>query len=103
MNQTQQFHIYHCTGENAFQEIEEQPRQYVGFVEASSLESAYLFSQNFDIPWNLANACRSTSVGDVIVADDGAYMVMGQGFRLLDDLSKNDSELNSLESQSNEC
>jgi hypothetical protein len=41
-------------------------------------------------------------VGDVIQADDGFYMVCGIGFRLLDDTSKNDSELNSLENQTYE-
>ena len=99
-----QFHIYHSTGKDRFQEVENQPRIYAGFVQADSLEEAYMLSQNQgdgDI-WNATNPCRSTSVGDVIQSDEGFYMVCGIGFRLLDDTSKNDSELNSLETQSYE-
>ena len=64
-----------------------------------------MLSQNQDDGdiWNATNPCRSTSVGDVIQSDEGFYMVCGIGFRLLDDTSKNESELNALENQSNEC
>ena len=95
-----QFHIYHSTGKDRFQEVENQPRIYSGFVEANSLEKAFIQSQNQgdgDI-WNAVNPCRSTSVGDVIESDEGFYMVCGMGFRLLDVMSKNESNLNSLES-----
>jgi hypothetical protein len=47
--------------------------------------------------------CRSTSVGDVIECGEGFYMVCGSGFRLLDVMSRNESELNALENQSLEC
>ena len=107
-----QFHIYHSTGKDKFQEVENQPRQYVGFVEADSIEEAFQRSQNGGkynstnvseaLPWNLNNPCRSTSVGDVIQSDEGFYMVCGIGFKLLDVISKNESDLNSLENQSNE-
>jgi hypothetical protein len=91
----QQFHIYHSTGKDRFQEIEIQPRVYAGFVYANTLEEAFKLSQtDFNSDWDT----RSTSIGDVIQADDGFYMVLGKGFKLLDNTSKNDSELNSLES-----
>ena len=105
-----QFHIYLSTGKDKFQEVENQPREYAGFVEAVSLEEAYIKSQNHSDSrwengsnWNITNPCRNTSVGDVIESDEGFYMVCGMGFRLLDETSKNDAELNSLENQSNEC
>jgi hypothetical protein len=99
------FNIYHSTGINKFKEVENQERIYVGDVKADSLEEAYMLSQNQGDgdEWNATNPCRSTSVGDVIQGDDGFYMVCGTGFKLLDDMSKNESELNSLENQTNEC
>ena len=96
----QQFHIFHSTGSNKFQEVEKQPREYVGFVYANSIEHAFRLSQNDENVWNTANPCRSTSVGDVIQSDEGFYMVCGIGFKLLDETSKNESELNALENQS---
>ena len=96
-----QFHIYHSTGKDKFQEVENQPRQYVGFVEADSLEKAFEYAQNDNVDWAM-NEVRSTSVGDVIQSDEGFYMVCGIGFKLLDAMSKNESDLNSLENQSNE-
>lgn len=100
-----QYHIYHSTGINKFEEVENQQRIYVGFVKANSIEEAYMLSQNQgdgDI-WNAVNPCRSTSVGDVIESDEGFYMVCGIGFKLLDVMSRNESELNALENQSLEC
>lgn len=91
-----QYHIFHSTGENKFKEIEVQPREYAGFVEADSLEKAFEYAQNDHVDWAM-NEVRSTSVGDVIQSDEGFYMVCGLGFKLLDDTSKNDSELNALE------
>lgn len=100
----EQFHIYHATQPGLmFTETIEQPRKYAGFVQANSLEEAFKLSQNLEGEWNPVNPCRSTSIGDVIQADNGFYMVKGIGFELLDDLSKNDSELNSLENQVAEC
>jgi len=93
-----QFHIYHSIGINKFEEVENQPRVYAGFVEANSLEKAFEYAQNDHVDWCF-NETRSTSVGDVIQGDDGFYMVCGTGFKLLDDTSKNDSELNALENQ----
>jgi hypothetical protein len=99
----EQFHIYHSNGINKFKEVENQTRHYAGCVEAGSIEEAYMLSQNQDKVWNTLNPCRSTSVGDILQSDEGFYMVTGMGFRLLDAMSKNESELNSLENQSNEC
>jgi hypothetical protein len=109
-NKVKKFNIYHSFGINKFEEVENQERIYVGDVEANTLEEAFQRSQNGGIyntpnswssealPWNLTDPCRSTSVGDVIKSDEGFYMVCGMGFRLLDVMSKNESDLNSLES-----
>ena len=96
-----QFHIYHSTGKDRFQEVEKQPRRYAGFVEADSLEKAFEYAQNDHVDWCF-NETRSTSVGDVIQADDGFYMVCGRGFKLLEETSKNESDLNALENQTYE-
>lgn len=96
-NKMRDFKIYHSIGKDRFQEIEDQYREYVGFVEADSLEKAFEYAQNDHIDWAM-NEVRSTSVGDVIESDEGFYMVCGMGFRLLDVMSKNESNLNSLES-----
>jgi hypothetical protein len=53
----------------------------VGEVDATSLDTAYIKSQNFDNNWNPENPCRSTSVGDAIVCPDNKVnIVMGVGF-----------------------
>ncbi len=78
-----QFHIYHSTGPNKFEEVDNQPREYAGFVEANTLDEVYTKSQNFDEPWNTSQPCRSTSVGDVIYSKKGIYMVKGMGFKTL--------------------
>ena len=77
-----QFHIHHSKSLLPL-EIDIQPREYAGFVEAESLDEAYSKSQNFSGPWNPTNPCRSTSVGDIIQDDDKFYMVCGIGFKLL--------------------
>lgn len=101
-----QFHVYHSIGKNRFQEVENQPRVYAGFVEANSVEEAFKYAQNDNVDYEddilSFDQTRSTSIGDVIQANDGFYMVCGTGFRLLDATGKNDSEINSLESQSYE-
>lgn len=97
-----QYHIFHTTeAKFSFTETEVQPRQYVGYVEADSLEKAFEYAQNDHVDWCF-NETRSTSVGDVIQADDGFYMVCGTGFRLLDEQSKNESDLNGLENSTYE-
>lgn len=80
------YHIYHSTGENVFTETEDQPREFVGTVEADSLQGAFVASQNIDEEWNLEKDVRSTSVGDVIQEEEKVYMVCGRGFKLLDSL-----------------
>lgn len=100
------FNIYHAINPT-FEAIEDQPRRMAGSVWAESLEKAFKASQNFENHWNTAEPCRSTSVGDVIEAEEGFYMVCGAGygtgFHLLDKMSKNDSDLSCLENQSPEC
>ena len=88
------YHIHHATGVYAFKEVEDQPREHVGFVKADSLEDAFKLSQNDrrtngeeeqlnnDV-WNPAHPCRSTSVGDVIQDNDKFFMVCGTGFKEL--------------------
>ena len=94
-----QYHIYHATTPGLrFTETKDQPREYVGFVEAENEQIAYQKSQNFELPWNPSNPCRSTSVGDVIQGDEGFFLVKGIGFELLDDVSPNDHALDSFES-----
>lgn len=93
------FRIYHATGDNMFLEVENQPRELVGQVEASDFDDAYAKSQNLFGSWNPEKPCRSTSVGDVIEHDEGFFMVCGMGFRHIDMMSKNESDQNALESQ----
>lgn len=77
-----QYHI-HQANPPLFTEDVHQYRDYVGFVEANSLEEAFRLSQNGEKPWNEAKPCRSTSVGDIIQAPDGFYMVKNIGFQKL--------------------
>lgn len=79
-----QYHIFHSVGPSKFTETDSQPREYAGFVEAISLEDAYVKSQNDENSWNPYNPCRSTSVGDVIQDDSGFHMVLSSGFRQLE-------------------
>jgi len=53
-----QYHIFHSTGINKFEEVEHQPRVYVGFVNASSLEKAFEYAQNDHVDWAM-NEVRS--------------------------------------------
>jgi hypothetical protein len=64
----------------------DQKREYVGFVEAESLDDAFYKSQNLDedINWNPTNPKRSTSVGDIIQDSKGFHLVEGVGFRKLE-------------------
>jgi hypothetical protein len=78
-----QFHIYHSTGKDRFQEVENQPRKYAGFVEADSLEQAFRKAQNEDSEWSSYHQARSTSVGDIIQGEGKFYMVCGIGFKEL--------------------
>lgn len=48
------------------------------------LEHAYSRSQNGEIAWNLTTPCRSTSVGDILMIDEDAYIVASFGFDKLD-------------------
>lgn len=77
-----QYHI-HQSNPPHFTEDVHQYRDYVGFVEANSVEEAFRLSQNGEKSWNATNPCRSTSVGDIIQAPDGFYMVKGIGFQKL--------------------
>jgi hypothetical protein len=122
------FTIHHATG-LYYTEDKIQPRVVVGFIMASSIQDAYIKSQNSyygDGMWNEANPCRSTSVGDMIQEGNEFHLVAGMGFKMLtadeldklkywetmnvqafshpiDEDAKNESELNGLENQSSEC
>jgi len=78
-----QYHIFHATSPLRFTETEIQPRKYAGFVNADSLEEAFVESQNTEEHWNPINPCRSTSIGDVIQDDNKFYIVLGSGFEEL--------------------
>ena len=92
--------IYHSLDYDRYSEEETQNRQYVGSIDAESLEDAFKKTQNLNGIWNESKPCRSTSIGDVIENKEGFYLVLSMGFKLLDQMSQNESELNSLENQS---
>ena len=76
-----QYYIHQAEGEGKFTETVNQPRKYVGFVEADSLEEAFQKSQNGDQSnWNNIFPCRPTSVGDIIQGPYDFYMVTNSGF-----------------------
>ena len=80
-----QYHIFHSTGPDRFNEVKVQPREYAGFVNANSLEEAFKLSQtDFNSDWDT----RSTSVGDVIQDDGKFFMVCGIGFKELIETEK---------------
>lgn len=87
------FHIYHCINKKyTFQEVEQQPRRYVGFVLANNMQEAFHLSQNdFGIEYRKYKA-RSTSVGDIIQDDYGFYMVTSNDFKLVCVLEHEGSE-----------
>lgn len=77
------YHIYHTINkQHSFTEKVEQPRRYIGFVMASSLEDAFTKAQNEDKFYQKYNV-RSTSVGDFIQDCNYFYMVKGQGFECI--------------------
>jgi len=47
---------------------------------SESLSRAYRYSQNIDAAWNPGNRSRSSSVGDIFVADGEAYMIANVGY-----------------------
>lgn len=77
-----QYHIHQVVNPT-FSEDKVQIRRYAGFVEANSLEDAYLKSQNDERLWNPGVPCRSTSIGDVIQDDNGFHLVVSNGFEEL--------------------
>jgi len=79
-----QYHIFHATSPLRFTETQIQPREYVGFVQADSIEKAFEYAQNDHVDWAM-NEVRSTSVGDVIQDGDKFFMVCGTGFKELVD------------------
>ena len=68
-----QFHIHQAI-KPTFDETEVQLRKYVGFVNAESLNEAFVLSQNDNIDWQ-KNRTRSTSIGDVIQDGDKLFLV----------------------------
>lgn len=81
----QSFDIYHSIGQLRFTEAVDQERELAGSVIASSLEDAYLKSQNWSSPWNKKAPCRSTSVGDMITSPQGKFMVKLSGFQKIEE------------------
>ena len=80
-----QYHIFHRTGAVEYWPAEHQPRVYVGFVNASSLEKAFEYAQNDHVDWGTINEVRSTCVGDVIYDYEDFYMVCSTGFLKLEE------------------
>jgi hypothetical protein len=80
-----QYHIFHTIIQSRFPERKIQARKYVGFVNADSLEEAFVESQNTEEHWNPTNPCRSTSIGDIIQDDNEFYLVCSMGFELLEE------------------
>lgn len=76
-----QFHIHQAI-KPTFDETEVQLRKYVGFVNAESLNEAFVLSQNDNIDWQ-KNRTRSTSIGDVIQDGDKLFLVKKVGFKEL--------------------
>ncbi len=78
------FHIFHTVDKKtSFEEVEHQPRKYIGSVLAKDIDHAYKMAQNDFNPEYEKFKVRSTSVGDLIQDDYGYYMVCNQGFKLI--------------------
>jgi hypothetical protein len=99
IKQMKQYHIFHAISSLRFTETKSQPRQYVGFVEADSIEKAFEYAQNDHVDWAM-NEVRSTSVGDVIQDHDRFFMVCGIGFKEL--VEPQDPDLATLADQEEE-
>ena len=66
---------------------------------SSILEQAFRLTNSVDQDWfenpdilvdeNIAKGCRSTSIGDIIIVEHDAYVVIGAGFKYLDTSVKN--------------
>ncbi len=56
---------------------------HVATLDVSSLEDAYIATQNTDEPWQPETFARSTSVGDVMEKDQQFYVVDNCGFEPL--------------------
>lgn len=74
--------IFHVVNPSFNENDEDLPKELVGTVEASSLEEAFMLSQNLESSWK--KGCRSTSIGDIIQDDNGFYLVTNSGFKNLD-------------------
>ena len=66
-----------------------------GFELFDALEGAFFLTNHMDQPWSQNEGveavklnARSTSVGDVIVVDDAAYVVDRVGFKLIEEVSQ---------------
>jgi len=78
------FHIYHAVNKKyMFQEVDKQPRKYIGHVMANNMDEAFKLSQNEFNPDYASYKARSTSVGDLIQDSYGFYMVLNNGFKLI--------------------
>jgi hypothetical protein len=90
----QQIHIYHAIQDDKmFTEIEQQPRKYIGFIHAETLEQAYNLCQNDNLhPDYLYYNVRSLSVGDMLLIGHEFYMVCNLGFRMICSFSNEGEE-----------
>lgn len=80
----QLYHIYHSINPNYVGVPHEaQPRKYVGYVEANSIEDAYIKAQNASNPNYRAYNQRDTVIGDLIQDHYGFYMVCADEFKLV--------------------
>lgn len=91
------FRVWFATGPDRFTDKLDQQREVVGYVEANSLEHAFMQTQNIGRNWCEDKPLRSSSVGDVFESDQGFFMINGTGFTLLETMSKNESEQSSFE------
>ncbi len=85
-----QFHIHQAI-KPTFNETEVQLRKYVGFVNAESLNEAFVLSQTENHDWQ-KNEVRSTSVGDVIQDYDKLFLVKSVGFQELTAITEPEEE-----------
>lgn len=92
------FRVWFATGPDRFTDKLDQQREAVGYVEANSLEHAFMQTQNIGRNWwNEDKPLRSSFIGDVFETEEGFFMIDRTGFILLDTMSKNESEQSSFE------
>ena len=83
MSKTSKYLIYHMSEPDwgLVEQPKNQPRKYVGSIEAQNEENAFELSNNIDNDWH-PDGIRSTSVGDVIysVEEDIYFLCEAMGW-----------------------